>query len=63
MTVPQQAWNRWRKATASGGGDSCVEVRLIGEGAGVRDSKDPDAGNLTVSLDAFRAFVERAKND
>jgi hypothetical protein len=49
----------WRKSSRSSGsaGSNCVEV---GTGAGpvlVRDTKDRDGGTLSVSPQAFRAFV------
>ncbi|KAA9158411.1 DUF397 domain-containing protein [Amycolatopsis acidicola] len=39
----------WRKSSHSGGGNDCVEVALFAERVGVRDSKNPDAGALSVS--------------
>ncbi|MFC6880566.1 MULTISPECIES: DUF397 domain-containing protein [Actinomadura] len=47
----------WRKSSYSqgGGATDCVEVAGLGNGIGVRDSKAPDAGHLTLSV---RAFVE-----
>ncbi|MEV0239311.1 DUF397 domain-containing protein [Streptomyces sp. NPDC050674] len=49
---------RWRKSSYSGntGGD-CVEVADLGTGVAVRDSKDPEAGALTVWPEAYAAFV------
>jgi hypothetical protein len=49
---------RWRKSSYSGntGGD-CVEVADLGPGVGVRDSKHPEVGILTVSSEAYGAFV------
>ncbi|WDV53117.1 DUF397 domain-containing protein [Streptomyces coeruleorubidus] len=49
----------WRKSSYSGstGGD-CVEVADLGTpGAAMRDSKNPEAGILTVSPHAYAAFV------
>lgn len=40
---------RWRKATFSAD-NGCVELAKLGHGLiGVRDSKHPDAGHLTIS--------------
>ncbi|HVV10181.1 DUF397 domain-containing protein [Amycolatopsis sp.] len=39
----------WRKSSHSGGGNDCVEVAMFAEHVGVRDSKNPDAGALSVS--------------
>lgn len=48
----------WRKSSrsASNGGE-CVEVAQLAVGIGVRDSKAPEAGHLTLGRDAFRALV------
>lgn len=43
-----------RSAAAS---DNCVEVRLAGRTARIRDSKNPAGGHLTVSPSAFAALV------
>ncbi|HEV7935173.1 MAG TPA: DUF397 domain-containing protein [Actinomadura sp.] len=55
----------WRKSSRSGGGGSggqeCVEVAHLSEGIGVRDSKSPDAGHLTVSAAAFGALLGRIR--
>ncbi|TDC85871.1 DUF397 domain-containing protein [Actinomadura sp. 7K507] len=48
----------WRKARQSGDqGDACVEVARFPEAVAVRDSKDPDAGHLTLTPDTFRALL------
>lgn len=49
---------RWRKSSYSGntGGD-CVEVADLGARVAVRDSKDPEAGTLTLSPQTYAAFV------
>ncbi|GAB2866092.1 DUF397 domain-containing protein [Streptomyces deserti] len=48
----------WRKSSYSGntGGD-CVEVADLGPGVAVRDSKNPEVGILTLSPEAYVAFV------
>jgi hypothetical protein len=53
----------WRKATRStGNGGVCVELaRLGGDRRGVRDSKDPDQGHLTLSRAALRALLTEVK--
>lgn len=49
----------WRKSTYSTGqGGQCVEVGAAAEVVGVRDTKDRDGGQLTVSSRAWRAFVD-----
>ncbi|QFG24283.1 DUF397 domain-containing protein [Actinomadura sp. WMMB 499] len=53
---------KWRKARRSGSqGDACVEVAALPGGVGVRDSKDPGGGRLTLTPAAFRRLVEQWK--
>ncbi|MGI5420325.1 DUF397 domain-containing protein [Actinomadura luteofluorescens] len=58
---------QWRKSTYSGGADDqhCVELgRLASEaGIGVRDSKDPDGGHLTLSGVRFANLIAQLKQD
>ncbi|MEU6746328.1 DUF397 domain-containing protein [Spirillospora sp. NPDC046719] len=55
----------WRKSTRSGtggaGGEECVEVAALAEERGIRDSKAPEAGHLTLSLDTFAQLIDRVK--
>jgi hypothetical protein len=56
---------RWRKSTRSGtNGGNCVEVadNLAGVVL-IRDTKDRDGGTLTFAPEAWRAFVEMAKQN
>lgn len=57
----------WRKSSQSGsgadGGQDCVEVAALAEGRGIRDSKSPDAGHLTISAESFAQLVARMKRD
>jgi hypothetical protein len=58
------ASNRWRKSSYSGnGGSDCVEVAdsLAGVVA-IRDSKDREGPELTVSNTAWTAFVQGIKH-
>lgn len=49
----------WRKATRSGGNGACVEVAdNLSDRIGVRDSKNPDGGELWVAPENFRVFVD-----
>lgn len=58
---------QWRKSSRSGGaggtqGD-CVEVGLLPTGqVGLRDSKAPQNGHLTVGREALRGLVSRVKD-
>ncbi|MEU9017451.1 DUF397 domain-containing protein [Actinomadura sp. NPDC048394] len=55
----------WRKSTRSGtggaGGQDCVEVAALAEGRGLRDSKAPEAGHLTLSPGDFAQLIHRVK--
>lgn len=53
----------WRKSTRSNtNGGNCVEVAANLPGRVlVRDTKDRDGGTLTFGPDAWRAFVDLAK--
>lgn len=55
----------WRKSSRSGsgaaGGQECVEVAGLSGGIGIRDSKAPETGHLTLTPHAFSAFVRRVK--
>lgn len=54
----------WRKSTYSDTqGNACVEVAgLPGGGIGLRDSKNPGAGHLTVSPAAFASLLTQIKH-
>ncbi|MFC9969694.1 DUF397 domain-containing protein [Spirillospora sp. NPDC127200] len=54
---------KWRKASASGNdGGHCVELGDLGTAVGVRDSKAPEAGHLTLDRSALRALMGRLKH-
>ncbi len=49
---------RWRKSSYSGSTGDCVEVADLGlPGVAMRDSKNTEAGILTVCPAAYLAFV------
>ncbi|MGH3242008.1 MAG: DUF397 domain-containing protein [Spirillospora sp.] len=53
---------RWRKSRHSGGeSGQCVEVAVADAVVGVRDSKDRDAGHLTLNRVAFGELLAQAK--
>ncbi|MEV0660845.1 DUF397 domain-containing protein [Actinomadura luteofluorescens] len=56
---------QWRKSSYSGGvnDEHCVELGRLapGAGIGVRDSKTPDAGHLTLSPTQFARLIEQIK--
>ncbi|MCL6736087.1 DUF397 domain-containing protein [Streptomyces neyagawaensis] len=48
----------WRKSSYSGNtGGCCVEVAPLTPHIAVRDSKNPEVGTLTLSPEAYVAFV------
>ncbi|AUS77468.1 DUF397 domain-containing protein [Actinoalloteichus sp. AHMU CJ021] len=53
----------WRKARASGSQGDCVEVGGAPGIAGIRDTKNRDAGTLVVDRDAFAAFIAAVRSD
>lgn len=53
----------WRKSSYSGAESNCVEVAFPDTVVGLRDSKNPDAGHLTVSRTAFAELIDRIKQD
>ncbi|QKG21111.1 DUF397 domain-containing protein [Actinomadura verrucosospora] len=54
MNTPGSSEAHWRKSTHSGGDEGeCVEVADLNGQVGVRDSKDPAAGHLTLTRQDF----------
>ncbi|MFI0367857.1 DUF397 domain-containing protein [Actinomadura sp. 1N219] len=53
----------WRRSSYSGAGgtDNCVELARLPTGIGVRDSKAPETGRLSLPPEAFTALVARLK--
>jgi hypothetical protein len=53
----------WQKSSHSGSnGGTCVEVARIAANVGVRDSKKPERGHLSISAEEFRAFLAGIKD-
>lgn len=48
----------WRKSSFSGSQKECVEVGTGSGHVGIRDTKNRQHGHLTVSLTAWRSFVQ-----
>jgi hypothetical protein len=54
MSIPELIPPAWRKSSHSGGNEgNCVEVADLNSHVGVRDSKDPSAGHLTLTRRDF----------
>jgi Domain of unknown function (DUF397) len=51
----------WIKATASGTGSQCIELRRSGDAVQVRNSKDPSGPILDLTPQGLRAWLEDAK--
>lgn len=53
----------WRKSSHSGGANTnCIEVAPLPQAVGVRDTKNRDAGHLTVPRTAWHTFTQAAVN-
>ncbi|GAA2608639.1 DUF397 domain-containing protein [Actinomadura fulvescens] len=54
--------DQWRKSSYSGHeGGECVEIANLHAAVGVRDSKAPEAGHLTLSATGFADLIARVK--
>lgn len=55
--------DRWFKSARSANGGDCVQAAIVpGVVVGVRDSKDPDGGQLRLAPQAWKAFIDAVKN-
>jgi hypothetical protein len=54
----------WRKSSYSGGADdsACVEVAATFSGVTLRDSKNPDGANISLTSAAFTSLVRQTKD-
>lgn len=52
----------WRKSSYSGGGNNCVEVASDAATVAIRDSKDPEGGQLVFGASAWTAFTTAIKH-
>lgn len=54
--------NHWRKSSySSSTGGNCVELATLDGAVGIRDSKNPAQGHLTVGRETLRGLVGRIK--
>lgn len=52
-------WRKSSRSTANGG--DCVEVARVTGSVATRDSKNPEGGHLTFTVEAFGAFLAEVK--
>ena len=53
---------KWRTSSYSGdNGGNCVEVTAIAKAIAVRDSKDPNGGQLVLSPQRWRRFTAKVR--
>ncbi|WP_373690019.1 DUF397 domain-containing protein [Saccharopolyspora gregorii] len=57
LTVMRYDTGWFKSSRSSASSNACVEVRLTERSVSVRDSKDPDGGELSVRHDAWAAFL------
>lgn len=54
--------SEWRKSSRSGsGGNECVELRVTGDGAAIRDTKSRTAGTLALPPAQWSRFLRSVK--
>ena len=52
----------WRKSSYSSHNGSCVEVAIATPSVGVRDSKNIEAGHLTLTTVAWSGFINAVRS-
>ncbi|ONI83724.1 DUF397 domain-containing protein [Saccharothrix sp. ALI-22-I] len=57
MGASELTFGMWHKSTFSGANSSCVEVAHSSTVVGIRDSKTPTTGTLTVPRTTWAAFL------
>ncbi|TDD79817.1 DUF397 domain-containing protein [Actinomadura rubrisoli] len=58
MNTPEPPQTRWRKSTHSGANEGeCVEIADLNGHIGIRDSKTPHSGHLTLTRRNFTTLL------
>lgn len=61
MKLAKSQQHEWRKSSYSGRDYNCVECALFSSSAAVRDSKRPEAGQLSFAVSEWSAFLATLK--
>ncbi|MCP2340275.1 DUF397 domain-containing protein [Actinomadura rupiterrae] len=56
------AWRKSSHSSESGGGGTCVELADLGPSVGIRDSKNPRLGHLTLTRGGLRQVAETVQH-
>jgi hypothetical protein len=57
MGASELTFGTWRKSSFSGANSDCVEVAHSSAVVGIRDSKSPTSGTLTIPRTTWAAFL------
>ncbi|WP_067488093.1 DUF397 domain-containing protein [Actinomadura hibisca] len=60
MDLSNVVWRKARRSTDNGG--DCIEVASAPTTVAIRDSKDPDGGNILIGRQDFTHFAKALKS-